>query len=99
MSTTRLLFTTGDVPVGTVKRKIGATNVGLYCSNCAEFFAFAVLPDGSTPLIELTADEPIRVQCPFCQHQEHRPISEVRSFRLTEGAKQRGPLPASPGSR
>jgi hypothetical protein len=94
MGILRIHITATDAPLKTVNRRIGATNVGFYCSACGEFIALAVEPDGSTDIIEFIARSPIYVGCPFCQRKEYRHTLNLRRFLLTEASKCREPTPA-----
>jgi hypothetical protein len=80
-------------PLKTVKRRIGATNVGFYCSACGEFIALAVEPEDSASTIEITADLPIRIRCPYCRHKEYRHVGNARRVLLTEASMRRGSGP------
>lgn len=91
MGDLRTRFRATKEPLRTVERKIGATNVGLYCSACSEFIALAVEPEGSTQTIEVTAYGPIRIECPYCQHQQYRHVANVRHLRLTAASTRRWP--------
>lgn len=82
------LATAPDQPLPTLKRKLGATNIGLYCNACAEFFAFGLdIPDENE--IEFTSDGPVLTRCPFCGAEEERRVAEIERLVLTEGLKRR----------
>lgn len=80
-----------DEPHATVKRKLGALNVGLYCTHCAEFFALAVIDDGVP--IEVVSEGPIPFRCPMCGHLQRRDATEIAQIVLTESNKRRPPPP------
>lgn len=82
------LGTSPGSPLPNLKRKLGVTNVGLYCNSCGEFFAFGVdVPD--TYDIQFTADAPLLVRCPFCEAEEPRSVDAIERLVLTEGRKRR----------
>lgn len=89
------LGTSPGSPLPTLKRKLGVTNVGMYCHPCGEFFAFGIeVPD--TYDIDFTADAPLLVRCPFCEAEEDRPVGDIQRLLLTEGRKRRAPARAAP---
>ncbi|GJE55967.1 hypothetical protein EKPJFOCH_2464 [Methylobacterium thuringiense] len=82
------LATAPGMPLPTLKRRLGVTNVGLYCNACGEFYAFGVeVPDDQE--IEFTADGPVLTRCPFCETEEDRRVGEIERLVLTEGKKKR----------
>lgn len=81
----------GPGPQATVKRRLGKTNIGLYCDSCGEFFALAVSETGADPSVELTADELLEFECPLCHHQQHRQVTEIGQIHLTEATKRKPP--------
>lgn len=83
-----------DHPYATVKRQLGKLNSGLYCENCAQFFALAVVPARpGMPNVEYVADGPLLFECPFCDHRQMRTASEIANIILTEGNRRRPPIP------
>jgi hypothetical protein len=86
----------GTTPYQTVKRQLGRLNQGLYCTNCNEFFAFAVIAESKEKIVdylELKSDGKPLFECPFCHHQERREVSEIGYVQLSEGNKQKPPPP------
>jgi len=86
----------GDKPFAGAKRQIGKLNAGLYCTKCGEFFALAVVKPGREAVmaaIEFTCDDdddPL-FECPFCHHQQRRPVTEIVRLQLTEATKRKRP--------
>lgn len=82
------LTTAPGMPLPTLKRKLGVSNVGLYCDACGEFFAFGVeIPDDQ--IVEFIADGPILTKCPFCEVERDRRVADITRLVLTEGTKRR----------
>ena len=82
------LVTEPGKPLPTLKRKLGATNIGLYCNACGEFYAFGTdVPDENQ--VEFTADGPVLTKCPFCGVEAERRVAEIERLVLTEGTKKR----------
>lgn len=91
------LMTAPGSPLPTLKRKLGVTNVGMYCNACSEFFAFGIeVPDTSE--FAFTADGPLLVRCPFCEAEENREVGDIQRFVLTEGRKRQRTSEASESS-
>ncbi len=89
----KLHIASTDKPYETVKRRLGITNVGLYCDNCGEFFAIAIFPpDRPEPGIEFISDGLVLFDCPFCNQQQSRQVSDILQIVLTE-SNRRKPKP------
>jgi hypothetical protein len=81
------LATAPGMPLPTLKRKLGVSNIGFYCSECGEFYAFAIeVPDDK--VVEFTADGPVLTKCPFCKAEVDRRVSEIKRLVLTEANKR-----------
>ncbi|MCB1394158.1 hypothetical protein, partial [Nitrobacter sp.] len=88
-----IVIAPGDIPNATVKRRVGKHNAGLYCKECAEFFAVAVYPDGADPdEVRFESSGLLAFACPFCEAFQKREASEIGTLLLTEGRKRRPPL-------
>ena len=88
------LSSEGDSPHASVKRQIGKLNAGLYCTNCSEFFAVAVIgleDKKKIENIEFKANGPVLFGCPFCHQGQRREVSEIGLVILTEGNKRKPP--------
>jgi hypothetical protein len=72
-----------DRPMPTLRRQVGAMNVGLYC-RCGEFIAFAITRGEPAVEYEFVADQPMPVACPFCGSKDHRRAEEITQLVLTE---------------
>ena len=78
------LATNPGEPYRAVKRKMGKLNAGLYCEQCPEFFALAVVPKAAEHVpVEIVADGLILFECPFCKARQARDVSEIVQIRLT----------------
>lgn len=75
-------------PMPSIRRQVGATNVGIYC-RCGEFIAFAVIRGEPAFEYEFTADQPVPVLCPFCGSKDHRRAEEITQLTLTEAKLRR----------
>ena len=81
-----------DSPYPTVRRQVGSVNAGLYCRECAEFFALFVVPKGQERMknwVSFESDGSPLFECPFCHHKQRRAPSEIGYIQLTEGTKRR----------
>lgn len=90
MPAVTLMLSKKDTPHETVKRKLGALNVGLYCEHCGEFFALAVLhPQQESQDIGYGSDGPVLFRCPMCEQNQFREASQIQTVRLSESNKRR----------
>jgi hypothetical protein len=80
-----------DEPYAAVKREIGKYNVGLYCSQCSEFFALMVLDLDPPMRVEVVSEGPVLFECPLCHHSQLRETSEVIELVLTKKNKRKNP--------
>jgi hypothetical protein len=88
MSATRIrLATAPGMPLPTLKRKLGVDNIGFYCGECGEFYAFAIEVPADR-VVEFTADGPVLTKCPFCKAEVDRRVSEIKRLVLTEANKR-----------
>jgi len=71
-------ITAFDRPMPTV-RQVAATNVGIYC-RCGEFVAFSVMSGESAVELEVMADQPVPVLCPYCGTKEQRHAEDIRDY-------------------
>lgn len=81
----------------TVDRKPGKLNLGLYCRECAEFFALATFePRDAWKLETLVhpAGAEETFECPRCHHTQQRPSSDLITLLLGDhNARKPGTAP------
>jgi hypothetical protein len=77
-----------DKPYASVPRQIGKHNAGVYCNQCREFFALAVV-DRPLPVKFVSNGKPV-LQCTECGDQQRRDPSEIVWVVLSP-ANQRKP--------
>ena len=92
------ILSQGDKPHATQKRQIGKYNLGFYCTNCEEFFGFAVSDKPPPEPIEFISDDELLWECPLC-HQQRRQASETVSLYLTEATKRKQALQSDRSAR
>jgi hypothetical protein len=81
-------ITAFDEPIATVRRNMGAMNVGIYC-RCGSFVAFSAARPGHAAVdVEFAATQPILVACPYCKRVEHRRVEELYQLLLTKRNKR-----------
>ncbi len=89
MSKQVIHITAFDEPIPTVRRHMGAMNVGIYC-RCGRFVAFSSARPGQAAVdVEFAATQPILVACPYCMTVEHRRVEELYQLLLTKRNKRR----------